>query len=57
MLVDWKKVRMFSIEGRSINLVTESGPRNFEFETEAEARSAYEEWMKRGSKRERGGPI
>ena len=54
MLIDWKRVRMFSLEGCTISLVTDSGPTVFEFASEAEARSAYEEWMKRGSKRERG---
>ena len=54
MLIGWKRVRMFSREGTSIQIITDSGPTKFEFESEAEADSAFEEWMKRAKKSERG---
>jgi hypothetical protein len=53
MLIDWNSVRMFSLDGRTIQVVADSGPATFEFDSETEARLAYEEWMKRGSKAQR----
>lgn len=46
LLVDWHSVRMLSIDGRVVHIVTEKdGARRFEFDSEAEARSAMDEWM------------
>lgn len=43
--VDWMRVRMLSITGRSIHLTTEEGPLIFDFATEAEATAALHAWF------------
>lgn len=46
LLVDWRTVRMLSIEGQTVHIVTEKdGARFFQFDNEAEARAALDEWM------------
>ena len=46
LLVDWNSVRMLSIDGRTVHIVTEKdGARMFEFDTEKRARLALDEWM------------
>ena len=47
LLVDWNTVRMLSIDGRTVHIVTEKdGARQFKFDTEQEARTALDEWMR-----------
>ena len=43
--IDWMKVKMLSIGGRTIHLATEEGPFVFEFATEAEAKAALQDWF------------
>jgi hypothetical protein len=46
MLVELKRVRMFSVDGRVIRLVTEKdGARDFEFDCEEAAHEALGEWL------------
>ena len=46
LLVNWNSVRMLSIDGRTIRLVTEKdGSREFQFDNEKEARNAMDQWM------------
>jgi hypothetical protein len=46
LLVDWNRVRMLSIDGRVVHIVTEKdGARQFLFDSEAEARRALDDWM------------
>jgi hypothetical protein len=46
LLVDWRTVRMLSIDGRTVHIVTEKdGARSFEFASESEAREALDKWM------------
>lgn len=46
LLVDWRTVRMLSIDGAIVHIVTEKdGPRFFKFDSETEARAALDEWM------------
>ena len=46
LLVNWNSVRMLSIDGRTIRVVTEKdGAREFQFDNEKDARHALDEWM------------
>lgn len=46
LLVDWNTVRMLSIDGRIVHIVTEKdGARQFQFDSEADARAALDAWM------------
>ena len=46
LLVNWNTVRMLSVDGRTIRIVTEKdGSREFLFDTEDDARRALDEWM------------
>jgi hypothetical protein len=46
LLVNWNSVRMLSVDGRIIRIVTEKdGSREFRFDTEDDARRALDEWM------------
>ena len=46
LLVDWNRVRMLSIDGRIVHIVTEKdGARQFKFDSEADARRALDDWM------------
>ena len=46
LLVDWNSVRMLSMDGRTVRIVTEKdGARQFKFESEEEARRTLDEWM------------
>jgi len=46
LLVDWNTVRMLSLDGRIVHIVTEKdGARQFKFDSEADARSALDAWM------------
>jgi hypothetical protein len=47
MLVDWRSVRMLSLQRECIHILTEDGPKTFSFGSESEARSAFEVWIKR----------
>ena len=47
LLVDWNTVRMLSIDGRTVHIVTEKdGARQFKFDTEEDARRALDDWMR-----------
>jgi hypothetical protein len=46
LLVNWNSVRMLSVDGRTIRIVTEKdGSREFQFDNENDARRALDEWM------------
>ena len=46
LLVNWNTVRMLSVDGRTIRIVTEKdGSREFLFDNETDARHALDEWM------------
>jgi hypothetical protein len=46
LLVDWNTVRMLSLDGSSIHIVTEKdGARMFQFDSVEAARSALDEWI------------
>jgi hypothetical protein len=46
LLVDWNRVRMLSIDGRTVHIVTEKdGARQFKFDSESDARRALDDWM------------
>ena len=46
LLVNWNTVRMLSVDGRTIRIVTEKdGSREFLFDTEDDARRTLDEWM------------
>jgi hypothetical protein len=46
LLVDWNRVRMLSIDGRTVHIVTEKdGARQFQFDSESDARRALDDWM------------
>ena len=46
LLVNWNSVRMLSVDGRTIRIVTEKdGSREFLFDTEDDARRALDQWM------------
>ncbi len=46
LLVNWNSVRMLSVDGRTIRIVTEKdGSREFLFDNEKDARRALDEWM------------
>lgn len=56
LLVDWNSVRMLSIDGRTVHIVTEKdGARQFKFDSEQEARHALDEWMLNAQSRDEGG--
>ena len=55
MLVDWNSVRMLSIDGRTVHIVTEKdGARSFVFESEDAARRGLDEWMLNAQDRRTG---
>ena len=43
--LDWMRVRMFSVQGNTVRVVTDEGPAYFEFPSEAEAKKAVDEWF------------
>ena len=46
LLVNWNSVRMLSVDGRTIRIVTEKDDsREFLFDSENDARRALDEWM------------
>jgi hypothetical protein len=46
LLVEWNSVRMLSIDGRTVHIVTEKdGARQFKFDSQRDARHALDDWM------------
>ena len=50
MAIAWCDVRLGTVDGRKVILVTEQSRNEFEFKTEAEARCAFRKWLEKDPK-------